>query len=219
MLKLNLGCGLQCPEGWENIDSSFGVKISKRPLLKKILHFVVPSRWGVLPNVKWPANTKWMDLTKKFKYEDGSVSYIYSSHTFEHFSFAESTFVLSECYRVMKKGGIIRIIVPDFEAVLEVYLKLKKEDPAKAALAFTNQSGYFEIPQPESLRGAVKYYFQRKNNHRFLYDEAALSGQLSAAGFSNIKRKTFGDSLIPEIRNVDMELRFKGALCLEAIKE
>jgi predicted SAM-dependent methyltransferase len=36
-VKLNLGCGLHCIEGWVNVDNSLNAKLSKYPLLKFLL--------------------------------------------------------------------------------------------------------------------------------------------------------------------------------------
>ena len=149
-IKLNLGCGLQCPEDWINIDSSIGVKLSKRPIIKKLIYALAPKSLG-LPNIDWPSNTVWMDLTKTFQFENESVDFIYSSHTIEHLTYEEATFVFNECYRVLKPNGIIRIIVPDFGSLVENYLSNKKTAPQVAALKFHEYARYFEIPLPNSI--------------------------------------------------------------------
>lgn len=217
-LKLNLGCGIKCPDGWVNIDSSFGVYLSKKPLLSKILYVVVPKFLGVLPTTSWPKNTTWMDLTKPFKFPENSVDYIYSSHTFEHFTYEESTFVLSECYKVLKPGGVLRIIVPDFESVVNKYFENKVTDPTVAARKFHVNSGFFEIPVPNSFFPLIKFYFQKKNNHAFMYDEEGLKFQIKNAGFIDMVRKGYNDSLIPEVVKVERKSRFENAICIEAIK-
>ena len=217
MVKLNLGCGLQCPEGWVNIDSSLGVRLSKRPILKKLLYAILPTSIG-LPNIDWPKNTKWMELTKPFEFQDNSVDYIYSSHTFEHLTYQETSFVLKESLRVLKLGGVIRIIVPDFEILIQNYLDARKNAPETAALKFHEYSGFFEIPYPNSFKELIKFYFKRKNNHAFLYDRQALTRQFKDAGFAEIKEMKYAESRIPNIEEIDNEDRFVGAICLEAKK-
>jgi len=215
-MKINLGCGLQCPEGWINIDSSFGVYISKYPLLKKLLYFILPA--SLLPNIVWPKNTTWMDITKPFKFSSQSIDIIYSSHTLEHLTHIEAKIVFSECYRVMKKGAILRIIVPDFEVLINQYLENKNKNAENAAYIFYKNSGYFEIAEPNNLRSLFKYYFQRKNNHHFLYDEPGLKKQFSDAGFLEIKRMSFGISRINDLDAIENEARLNGSICIEAIK-
>jgi predicted SAM-dependent methyltransferase len=217
-VKLNLGCGLQCPDGWLNIDSSMGARLSKMPVVKKVLHKVLPSRWGILPNVEWPSNVMWMNITREFPFEENSVDCIYSSHTFEHLSYSEAAFVLKECYRVIKPGGVIRIIVPDLAQIVDNYLSYKERVPHLAAKKLLEETLYFEIPVPNSLHGFIKFHFKRKNNHHFLYDKASLAHQLEQAGFHDISEKNYGISNIENIKEIDIEDRFKGAICVEGIK-
>ena len=46
---------------------------------------------------------------------------IYASHVLEHISHKHLSKVLSEWRRVLKGGGILRISVPDFDKLIEVY--------------------------------------------------------------------------------------------------
>ncbi len=62
------------------------------------------------------------DVRKRIPYPDASVACIYSSHTFEHFSYEESRAVARECFRVLKPGGILRIVVPDLGIMVRDYL-------------------------------------------------------------------------------------------------
>lgn len=61
------------------------------------------------------------DITK-LPFDDNSVDLIYSSHVLEYFDREEVLTVLSEWKRVLKKGGILRIAVPDFESMCSLYM-------------------------------------------------------------------------------------------------
>ena len=161
-LRLNLGCGLQCPQGWVNIDSSFGAKLARRPVLNKILRAFIPASWGLLPNSQWASNVTWMDITRRFPYADNSVDAVYSSHTLEHLTWEEGSMVFKECYRVMKPGGVIRIIVPDLYVIIQHYMEAKSTKPEMAARKFLHDTYFFEIPIPKTLTGMIKFYFKRK---------------------------------------------------------
>ena len=54
----------------------------------------------------------------------------YSSHTLEHFDKADGRSFLSECHRVLRPGGIIRIVVPDLHVIVVDYLegRLRADD-------------------------------------------------------------------------------------------
>ncbi len=218
MIKINLGCGLQCPPGWINIDNSMGVKLASRPLLKGLVYLFIPAKWNLLPNVQWPANTRWMDMTRPFPFGDNSVDVIYSSHTFEHLTYEQGRFAFGECVRILKPGGIIRIVVPDFEQLVNAYIANRASSPMQAALKFHRDSGFFEIPVPDKLSGMITFFFRRKNNHSFLYDEAALRKQFADAGLAAAERKQYGQSRIAGAAEIDIESRFRNAICLEALK-
>ena len=52
---------------------------------------------------------------------------IYASHVLEHISHREVAKVLTEWYRVLKEGGILRLSVPDFDKLLKVYLAEERD--------------------------------------------------------------------------------------------
>ena len=83
-------------------------------------------------NVKLPGykvlDGKFGDDLTKLNYKDNSVDEIYASHVLEYFDQIEVVDVLREWYRVLKKGGIIRIAVPDFYEMTQLYLGIRKVD-------------------------------------------------------------------------------------------
>ncbi len=97
---LNLGCGNRYVESaaWLNVD--FAVR---HP--------------GVLA----------IDLRKKLPFSENSFDLVYHSHVLEHFTCPEAKKLLGECYRVLKPGGIIRVVVPDLENITREYLHLLAE--------------------------------------------------------------------------------------------
>lgn len=52
---------------------------------------------------------------------------IYASHILEHISHNKISAVLKEWWRVLKRGGILRISVPDFEKIINIYLSERKD--------------------------------------------------------------------------------------------
>jgi|GEM_PF-2354816 len=56
-------------------------------------------------------------------YPDNSFEAIYSFHVFEHLTYDEGLYALSEMYRVMKPGGVCRISTPDLLFFSREYIK------------------------------------------------------------------------------------------------
>jgi SAM-dependent methyltransferase len=94
MNYLNLGCGRRFHPDWENVDFQ-----------------------RTAPNVRAH------DLRKGVPYPDAAFDVVYHSHLLEHFSKESAPVFLRECHRVLKPGGIIRIVVPDLEAIVRLYLE------------------------------------------------------------------------------------------------
>ena len=59
----------------------------------------------------------------KLPFKDESVDLIYASHVIEYFDREEVIDVLSEWIRVLKKGGILRVAVPNFKVLSKLYIE------------------------------------------------------------------------------------------------
>ena len=92
-----------------------------------------------MPHVDYKANIG--DLSM---FGDGSASLIYSSHSLEYFDRAQAKDVLSEWYRVLAPRGILRVAVPDFDALVKVYEVSDKLDTILGPLF-----GRMEIDTPQ----------------------------------------------------------------------
>jgi SAM-dependent methyltransferase len=84
-VKLDIGCGPNPREGFEGVDQyAFDGKV------KHVLD---------VRKTPWP-------------WADGSVEEVHCSHFLEHLTGVERVAFANECYRVLKPGGAITIIVP-----------------------------------------------------------------------------------------------------------
>jgi SAM-dependent methyltransferase len=59
---------------------------------------------------------------EKLKLGPETVGAIYCSHVFEHIPQKKAKYVLTEWYRVLNKGGILYICVPNIENLFHIYL-------------------------------------------------------------------------------------------------
>jgi SAM-dependent methyltransferase len=108
MNKLNFGCGTRIAEEWTNID----FHSDDRRVLRA-------------------------NLLSGFPFPDSHFDVVYSSHVLEHFTPEQVKFLLKESWRVLKPGGITRVVVPDLEASCREYfriLALDDSDPCKVPL-------------------------------------------------------------------------------------
>ena len=144
--KLHIGCGKRnFGTGWYHIDR------------------------GEYPHVNW------RDAAPLPQYKE-TVDLIYSSHMLEYFSLeAAREVILPEWYRVLKYGGILRLAVPDFEAMARLYTERKFGLESFIGPLF----GRMQID--EDPDGVWSY-------HKVVYDFEMLSSLLVSCGFRNVRR-------------------------------
>jgi len=107
MKYLNVGCGETFNPLWKNLDI-----VSTSPM--------------VMPH----------NILQSLPFLESSFEVCYSSHLIEHLTQIEAQNLINECFRVLKSGGIIRLVVPDLEAIVRnylLYLERASEGDAQAA--------------------------------------------------------------------------------------
>lgn len=95
---LNLGCGGRRHPGWTNAD-------------------LTPAGPDVLA----------VDLRRPLPFPDDAFDAVYSSHVLEHLTPFEARGFLHEIRRVLRPGGVVRIVVPDLEGIVRGYLRTLDE--------------------------------------------------------------------------------------------
>jgi len=66
---------------------------------------------------------KHADLLKPLPLKDSSAVLLYSSHFLEHIPRPKVFKFLSECFRVLGSGGVIRLVLPDLDNICQTYLR------------------------------------------------------------------------------------------------
>lgn len=138
-MKLHLGCGKRFIKGFIHIDAVE---------YEHIDHVCSIDNLSFIP--------------------DNSCELIYTCHVLEHFKRKEVVRVIREWHRVLRVGGVLRLSVPDFEAIAKVYMESK-------------DIGLVMGP----LFGRQDYLY---NIHYNVFDFKSLGSALSEAGFFDIKR-------------------------------
>jgi predicted SAM-dependent methyltransferase len=211
MIKLNLGCGDVQPEGWINVDYSLGARLSKIPLYNSINRVVKLFDIGSDGSPRlWDSKVFIWNLIKPFPWKDGSVTYIYSSHTLEHFSRQDGFTFLRECHRVMKQGGIIRIVIPDLKSVIVDYM-----DGKVRADNFVETLGVLYETKKNTLKNLLVPLTQFP--HRCMYDKETLLTVLTSIGFQAESKKPFFSD-ISDIKIIELASRTERAVIVEGRK-
>jgi len=72
-------------------------------------------------------DVKGHDLLSPLPFQDDEYDLVYCSHFLEHIPRRYIHSFLSECKRVLKPGGIIRLVLPDCEEMFATYLDLRSK--------------------------------------------------------------------------------------------
>lgn len=149
-MKLHLGCGHNLLAGWVNID---GWPIPTNGVASFLLH----------------------DLSKGLpSFPERSVDYIFTEHFLEHIEREEAVVLLRDCRRVLKPGGVMRIVVPDLDYLVSKYVRNN--------LDWGGAGGW----QPKN-RCIMINQGMRAWGHKFLYDRSELIQVGVEAGLQNWK--------------------------------
>jgi len=198
IIKLNLGSGPSGIGGWLNYDWGVLPILSKLPLIRKI--FVI---FGFIDNnydISWP-KIRLVNILYKLPLGSESVNYIYCSHVLEHFEKYQAINILNECYRVLKKGGVMRIVLPDLKKLVAQYNNAEE----------FNRKFFGYDKDKKSLFN----YFIR--GHRWMYDEKSIVGLLVNI-FDKINIVSWQSGACPNIRALDLKSHKDHSLYIEVKK-
>jgi SAM-dependent methyltransferase len=216
-LRLNVGCGSTAPATWINIDNSPTVWLAQRPWIWRIARRLRLAPDDMLDAVRWADRIVRADATGGLPFAAGSVDAIYASHFLEHLSRDEAVSFLGEARRLLRPGGLLRVVVPDLTQIVAVYHQASAAGDEHAADTFFENLWVVD-------KGLTRYprwfrplkAFLRTDVHRWMYDRASLTALLGQAGFVQIEPRRFLESDIPALPDVESAFRLEGAICLEA---
>lgn len=138
MMKLHLGCGERRPEGYTHIDAL--------------------TRW----RPDQAADALYLPC------HDDVADEIYFCHGLEHIPRLLVQQALAEWRRVMKLGGLLRLAVPDFEAIVTLYQQSRMPTLRILGLLYGRQDHEW-------------------NFHYSAYDYETLAWELQQAGYYDIE--------------------------------
>lgn len=190
MIRLNIGCGPNMFPGWINSD-----RIDMSSYLNTIRTSGDIGTWPEHQRkiAAHARNGQVSCVVRDIRdglgeYTDGTVDAIYLGQIIEHWNpVYEAPRFLSECWRVLKPGGLVRITTPDLDILFGAYLshemdKFKDEQPE-----------FFMTVTPDAqlsflMFGATGPNCTRDNyeGHFHCYGRPSMSALLDAIGFDDV---------------------------------
>lgn len=163
--KLQIGAGANHLEGWLNTD--------------------------VLPHSR---DTAFLDVRRRFPFDDQTFDYVFSEHVIEHVNFDDGRHMLREIARVLKPGGHVRIVTPDLAALIKLYGPNKDEIQERYIRFITDRF----MPDLHRYRDVfVINECVRFSGHQFIYDAPTFEEAMKESGFVGVRSVDVMKSDIP----------------------
>jgi len=193
--KLQLGAGGNNAQGWLNSDIEPG------------------------------DNQVYIDATARFPLPDGSFHYVFNEHLIEHLPWELGIVMLRQCYRVLAKGGRIRIVTPNLTKFIQL---LDGNADAEAQRFIDTKFRQGGVPVNAVPGIYILNRQMREWGHQFLYDPPTLRKSLELAGFQQITQYEVAQRTDPVFQEVELrthhsnlDLRFINsweAMAFEAVR-
>ncbi|MFZ2957920.1 MAG: methyltransferase domain-containing protein [Candidatus Ozemobacteraceae bacterium] len=191
---INLGSGAESLKGFINIDF-FSIR-------KRGVDYAADLRYPLL-------------------IDEAVIDGIFCEHTMEHLTYAQVDQLMGECFRILKPGGTLRIIVPDVSTFAENYVQNNQTwfDKWEYLMFTTSPDEERSKRKLVSKMGAISFVTQ-EYLHVSCWDYETMQYYLSKNKFVHIAKSGYRES-VDKMLNIDMdndERRYV-SLYLEATKE
>jgi SAM-dependent methyltransferase len=203
---VQFGCGLCAPDGWLNFDASYTLAFERLPVIGKLY---------TRNNHRFPPQVRYGDVVKGLPLPEGCADGVYASHILEHLAYDDCVQALRNTYRLLKPGGIFRLLVPDLAVCARKYLAALQASSPDANGSFMESTSLGRRQRPRGLRGLV-YLWLNGSTHLWMWDEPAMMRALEAQGFRDIRRCSFHDCEDKMFQTVEDPRRFEEAVAIEA---
>lgn len=147
------------------------------------------------------------DLRRDMPLRSASVDLIHSEDFLEHVDADRGKHVIAECYRVLRSGGVMRVLTPDLRALVDELYVRRNPRHLRWCRAYLDADGPC---------ASLNMHMRMDGEHRFIYDEEHLTRLLREAGF-DVRRVRYNWSPVPELRYLDLR-DFGLNLFLECVK-
>ena len=136
------------------------------------------------------------DLSAPLPFPDQSADFLQSEDFIGQLSFEQAGSFLAECYRVLKPGGALRLLTPDLDQLVRLYLA---RDRRLKAL-WEREVG---IPLLTGTLGELVHTALTFADQRSFFDEETLRALLEPLGFQ-VERVGYQHSRFEALRGIDL---------------
>ena len=136
------------------------------------------------------------DLSQPLPFADDDADFLQSEDFIGQLSFAQAREHLRDCHRVLKRGGVLRLLTPDLAVLVDHY----QRGDTRVLELWKREVG---IPLVTDTLGELLHAALTFAGQKSFYDEATLRALLEPIGFE-VQRVGFNQSAWPELRGLDL---------------
>jgi predicted SAM-dependent methyltransferase len=199
------GCGWSAPSGWRNFDASPTLRFERIPII---------GQFYTKNESRFPENVEYGDIVKGLPIAQESCEGIYCSHVLEHLSLDSFRAALRNTHKILRPGGIFRLVLPDLEYSVKQYICNSSND---AALAFMRETSLGHESRAKNLKQFAKSWIGN-SQHLWMWDYKSIEPELHEAGFVGIRRAVFADSSDRKFQEVEDKSRWENCLGVQCKK-
>ena len=209
---INIGSGAHPITGWINYDYNKFIFFTRIRILRYFLRHsnFIPEGYKIFMDQVVKENIRFANAGKHIPEEDNSINVAYSSHMLEHLDKMETTIFLKEIRRILVPGGIIRIVVPNFDKLINDYSE--SNNPEKFLSDSCLVGG-----KPKTIIKKIQYLIQGHGWHFSMYNSKTLVDLFRKHGFKEIKIIAPGETRIKQSEGLNLFVHNDISLYLEAI--
>ncbi|MEP6260730.1 MAG: methyltransferase domain-containing protein [Gillisia sp.] len=176
--KLQLGSGVNILPGWLNTD------------------------------LKSKTDITFFDAGEPFPIPTESFHFIFNEHLFEHLKIEQQLSLLKESHRILKKGGVLRIAMPNLDFLISLYsepnLKFNREyiEWAMNHSPLLRRTNNLLNCDHQKKIYVINNFFKAWG-HQLIHNYESIREMASQCGFKNIYQVEIGKSAFMELNNIE----------------
>ncbi len=176
--KLQIGCGNNFLKGWLNTD------------------------------INGLEGTVYLDAGKKFPFENESFDFIFSEHLFEHLTIKQQINMMTEAYRILKNGGVMRLATPKLDFLFELYSQPEKKENKEYVKWAVRSIPNLRIAQDKIENNSFHYIYVINNffrdwGHQMIHNFESIQNLAFQSGFAEVIKVEVGESEIEDLRKIE----------------
>lgn len=174
---------------------------------------ILGGHWSAAPEGWRVFTEKEQDITQKLQFNDASVDVIFTEHVIEHVSMVEGIFFAQEAYRVLKVGGIFRVVAP----MIDKMVTFQNDDLGKKyaqgqlrPFCQVEDNALKALGLPGVEVDPLAFLFDslvRKHGHKFLWTTTLLAEVLKKIGFRAVNKTVPGSSMFDLTTAIERRIR------------